>query len=263
MRHLQLCRSHGAERVHRTAYDEPVVDLVISGVVAGAVVALWLTTKHWVFVDVLGVCLASEAIKVDHVAAATTHTHTHTHDYLSDCRALIARRCGCPTWPWHLACCSRFSCTTSFGANLRAGGAACINLIRAVSRVFISPLLFGQSVMVEVAMGVSGSAIPLPLLLQIPKVLFDGGAGLLGLGDIVLPGVLLAKLFRVDVSRARSGLRAKHVQRDLSLFEVLAMERGSYFVPALCAYVVGLVITLAALAVLQMGQPGRVCVRRR
>ncbi len=109
-------------------------------------------------------------------------------------------------------------------------------------------------------MGVSGSAIPLPLLLQIPKVLFDGGAGLLGLGDIVLPGVLLAKLFRVDVSRARSGLRAKHVQRDLSLFEVLAMERGSYFVPALCAYVVGLVITLAALAVLQMGQPGRGCV---
>ena len=49
--------------------------------------------------------------------------------------------------------------------------------------------------MVSVARGVTGGSLPLPLLVMIPKVLFPG-AGLLGLGDIILPGIFLAFLFR-------------------------------------------------------------------
>jgi hypothetical protein len=77
---------------------------------------------------------------------------------------------------------------------------------------------------------------------------------LLGLGDIVLPGLLLALLFRLDTAKVKKGLRARQLQRDVTLVEVLVVAEG-YFSPALLAYVIGLVITLAALAILQMGQP--------
>lgn len=119
--------------------------------------------------------------------------------------------------------------------------------------VFISPLFFaGQSVMVEVAMSVVGGTLPLPLLLIIPRF-FSDQQGLLGLGDIVLPGLLLAFLFRVDYAqakKARLSARAK-----ISLSDVIASSEGSYFAGALLGYGAGLVITFTMLAVLQMGQP--------
>jgi hypothetical protein len=94
--------------------------------------------------------------------------------------------------------------------------------------------------------------IPLPLLIQVPKILFDG-VGLLGLGDVILPGILLALLFRLDAEKAKDQLREKG-RHNVSLLEVLAVERA-YFWPAQTAYVVGFILTLAALAILQIGQP--------
>lgn len=189
-----------------TTYEEPFVDMAGAGAVAALLVAGWLVTKHWLFVDALAVCLASEAIKtlrIPNLAVAT--------------------------------------------------GLLCTFFVYDVFWVFLSPLLFSRSVMVSVAVGVTSQAIPLPLLLQIPKFVFDG-AGLLGLGDIILPGVLLAFLFRIDTKKVKTGLRAKNSQRPVQLMEVLAVE-GGYFLWALFAYALGLLVTLAALAILQMGQP--------
>jgi hypothetical protein len=73
------------------------------------------------------------------------------------------------------------------------------------------------------------------------------------LGDVILPGVLLAHLFRVDTEKLKSGLRAKNKERRVQLVEVLASN--GYFAIALVGYVIGLLVTLAALAILQIGQP--------
>ena len=105
--------------------------------------------------------------------------------------------------------------------------------------------------MVDVAVGVMQGSIPLPMLILIPKFLHSGEFGLLGLGDIVLPGLLLSYLFRADyalLKRARGENRIK-----ITPVQVLAL--GGYFIPVLFSYVFGLILTLTALAILQMGQP--------
>ena len=97
--------------------------------------------------------------------------------------------------------------------------------------VFLSPLVFGHSVMIQVATG-GQAGVPvkdtntgdsycddfcnfhsesarcpdheaLPMLFRIPRMQdWRGGAAMLGLGDIVLPGLLLSFLLRYDISRA-------------------------------------------------------------
>eukprot|EP00978_Attheya_sp_CCMP212_P029027 scaffold101748_cov59-Attheya_sp.AAC.2 len=87
--------------------------------------------------------------------------------------------------------------------------------------VFITPYLFdGESIMISVA--TSGGAPddpnfcekypdgkdcqggdPLPMLLTIPRINdYRGGAALLGLGDIVLPGLLISFAARLDAAKA-------------------------------------------------------------
>jgi Signal peptide peptidase len=83
--------------------------------------------------------------------------------------------------------------------------------------VFISPALFSESVMVAVATGGEPTADPtvcekyphdsgcrvssLPMLLQLPRLGdYQGGYVMLGLGDIVLPGLLLSFAARYDAS---------------------------------------------------------------
>ena len=92
--------------------------------------------------------------------------------------------------------------------------------------VFVTPLLFhGKSVMITVA--TSGGppkadalwcekypddpdcqgGNPLPMLLTVPKLFdFTGGASLLGLGDIVLPGLLLSFAARLDAAKQLLGV---------------------------------------------------------
>lgn len=103
--------------------------------------------------------------------------------------------------------------------------------------VFLSPLLFNhKSVMVEVATG-GGTGETVPMLLRIP-VINDplGNQRMLGFGDIALPGLLTAFLRRFDILSGRSW-------------------RSGYFLPAVCGYATGMVLTLAALYIMQMGQP--------
>ena len=82
--------------------------------------------------------------------------------------------------------------------------------------VFLSPLIFHQSVMVEVATSLVvterywevknqlvesvlelTSPLQLPILIEAPRV-FSDGASILGLGDIILPGILICFLYRFD-----------------------------------------------------------------
>jgi len=102
--------------------------------------------------------------------------------------------------------------------------------------VFISPLIFEESVMIGVARG-RGTGETVPMLLKIPSFGDPFGSDrMLGFGDVALPGLLVSYLRRHDLMSRRT------------------LWQG-YFVPALIGYFVGLCVTIAALIVMRMGQP--------
>lgn len=105
--------------------------------------------------------------------------------------------------------------------------------------VFLSPLLFhGQSVMVVVATGDKAGGESMPMLLKIPRFMDPwGGYSMLGFGDIVLPGLLLAFTLRYDYFARKTGMQG-------------------YFVWASAGYGVGLLLTYGALYLMKgSGQP--------
>jgi len=102
--------------------------------------------------------------------------------------------------------------------------------------VFVSPLLFKKSVMVEVAKG-GGAGEPMPVVLRIPAISDPlGSERILGFGDVVLPGLLATYLLRHDLL---SGRRLW----------------AGYFVPVLAGYAAGLTATMLALIMLRLAQP--------
>ncbi|EQC33267.1 hypothetical protein SDRG_09249 [Saprolegnia diclina VS20] len=132
--------------------------------------------------------------------------------------------------------------------------------------VFVSPLLFGRSVMVDVATGGPPAAArdgypgrdyceryptyprcvdpdPLPMLLVFPRVGdWRDGRAMLGLGDIVLPGLLLTFALRFDYTRR------VHLKRKTNSANV-------FFGIAATGYALGLGITNVAVVLMNMGQP--------
>uniref|UniRef100_A0A667IV00 Signal peptide peptidase-like 2C n=1 Tax=Lynx canadensis TaxID=61383 RepID=A0A667IV00_LYNCA len=110
--------------------------------------------------------------------------------------------------------------------------------------VFVTPLLTrtGESIMVGVAAGPvdSVSRERLPMVLKVPWLSFssltlcDQPFSILGFGDIVVPGFLVAYCHRFDVQ-----VRSRQV----------------YFVACTAAYAVGLLVTFVAMVLMQMGQP--------
>lgn len=110
--------------------------------------------------------------------------------------------------------------------------------------VFITPLLTksGESIMVEVAAGPSDSSTheKLPMVLKVPRlnssplVLCDRPFSLLGFGDILVPGLLVAYCHR---------------------FDILMQTSQIYFLACTIGYGIGLLITFVALTLMQMGQP--------
>ncbi|OQU81829.1 signal peptide peptidase-like 2 isoform X1 [Sorghum bicolor] len=103
--------------------------------------------------------------------------------------------------------------------------------------VFISPLIFNESVMIAVARG-DNTGESIPMLLRIPRF-FDpwGGYDMIGFGDIIFPGLLVAFSYRFDRATRKGVL-------------------NGYFLWLIVGYAVGLFITYLALFLMDgQGQP--------
>uniref|UniRef100_A0A8D2AV35 Signal peptide peptidase like 2C n=1 Tax=Sciurus vulgaris TaxID=55149 RepID=A0A8D2AV35_SCIVU len=110
--------------------------------------------------------------------------------------------------------------------------------------VFVTPLFTktGESIMVEVAAGPADSSSHerLPMVLKVPRLSFsaltlcDQPFSILGFGDIVVPGFLVAYCHRFDVQ---------------------ICSRQVYYVACTMAYAVGLLVTFVAMVLMEMGQP--------
>ncbi|KAI9993470.1 hypothetical protein PInf_015553 [Phytophthora infestans] len=123
--------------------------------------------------------------------------------------------------------------------------------------VFLSPLFFGSSVMEDVATGGPAAYTksgypgvdycerypkypacidpePMPMLLVLPRIMdWSGGVSMLGLGDIILPGMLLSFTLRFD-----------YAQGSTNYFRLMAI-----------GYAVGLAMANLAVMITEMGQP--------
>mmetsp|Transcript_34482 Transcript_34482/g.101334 ORF Transcript_34482/g.101334 Transcript_34482/m.101334 type:complete len:967 (+) Transcript_34482:220-3120(+) len=149
--------------------------------------------------------------------------------------------------------------------------------------VFVTPLLTkgGKSIMITVA--TSGGppkadpswcekyprdndckgGDPLPMLLTVPRLFdYQGGSSLLGLGDIVLPGLLLSFAARFDEAKKLVGLiqtgnTAEIYPRSYNCLTVCCRSlcSGGYLLPVTVAYAVGLCMANVAVYMMQMGQP--------
>ncbi|OEL36617.1 Signal peptide peptidase-like 2 [Dichanthelium oligosanthes] len=103
--------------------------------------------------------------------------------------------------------------------------------------VFISPLIFHESVMIAVARG-DNTGESIPMLLRIPRF-FDpwGGDDMIGFGDIIFPGLLVAFSYRYDRASKKGILKG-------------------YFLWLTVGYAVGLFLTYLALFLMDgHGQP--------
>ncbi|VAH83475.1 unnamed protein product [Triticum turgidum subsp. durum] len=102
--------------------------------------------------------------------------------------------------------------------------------------VFISPLIFKKSVMITVAKGTDNGP-SLPMVLKMPKE-FDvwNGYDMIGFGDILFPGLLVAFSFRFDRSHGKG-------------------VGNGYFPYVMIGYAVGLSCTYVGLYLMKSGQP--------
>jgi len=140
--------------------------------------------------------------------------------------------------------------------------------------VFVTPYLTqgGRSIMVDVA--TSGGqpkadpsfcekypddkdcqgGDPLPMLLTVPRIFdYAGSSSLLGLGDIVLPGLLMSFAARFD--EAKKFIGARRGGSHNTSIEICSEKKGGYFIPLVVAYAVGLGMANAAVYLMKMGQP--------
>ncbi|KAI4370278.1 hypothetical protein MLD38_018645 [Melastoma candidum] len=104
--------------------------------------------------------------------------------------------------------------------------------------VYVSKKLFHESVMIVVARGDKSGEDGIPMLLKIPRMFYPwGGYNIIGFGDILLPGLVIAFSLRYDWL-ANKNLRA------------------GYFLWGMLAYGLGLLVTYVALNLMDgHGQP--------
>jgi len=154
------------------------------------------------------------------------------------------------SWSWVLLDALALAMATLFLVTVRvpslrvATALLCSFFVYDVFMVFVTPLLSGgRSVMVDVATAGKGSERPvneqcvrqvterMPMLFQVPRSDWLGGYSMLGLGDVVLPGMLVTFALRVDYAESAVGQRS-----------VLRM----YWTAIVAAYAAGLALTFAA-----------------
>lgn len=116
-------------------------------------------------------------------------------------------------------------------------------LVYDVFFVFITPFFTknGVSIMVQVALGPDASGEKLPVVMRVPR--FSAWAqnlcgmqfSILGYGDIIVPGLLVAYCSRFDVW--------------------VNSSKKVYFVSCCVAYLLGMIVTFAVMLLSGMGQP--------
>ncbi|KAF6133973.1 hypothetical protein GIB67_040737 [Kingdonia uniflora] len=114
----------------------------------------------------------------------------------------------------------------------------CCAFVYDIFWVFVSPLIFKESVMIAVARGDNSGGEAIPMLLRVPRF-FDpwGGYDMIGFGDILFPGLLISFAFRYDRSNKKGVLKG-------------------YFLWLAIGYGVGLCLTYLALYLMDgHGQP--------
>jgi len=111
--------------------------------------------------------------------------------------------------------------------------------------------VFGTDVMETVAKSIDG-----PIKLLFPKkVLIEqtSDMSLLGLGDIVIPGIFVALCLRYDFIRK---FNAKASDRSFeSVYAKFTKLPKPYFWSCIAGYVVGILTTVAVMLIFQRGQP--------
>ncbi|KAE9463135.1 hypothetical protein C3L33_04957, partial [Rhododendron williamsianum] len=130
--------------------------------------------------------------------------------------------------------------------------------------VFVSKWWFKESVMIVVARGDKSGEDGIPMLLKIPRM-FDpwGGYSIIGFGDIILPGLLIAFSLRyhgflLSINMHPHGVGIGRIFNALSRYDWLSKKnlRAGYFLWAMIAYGLGLLITYVALNLMDgHGQP--------
>ncbi|CCG25324.1 hypothetical protein CORT_0H02130 [Candida orthopsilosis Co 90-125] len=102
--------------------------------------------------------------------------------------------------------------------------------------------VFGTEIMITVA-----TKMDVPMKLSVPK-LYESGLSILGLGDIVIPGLLCSLCLRFDVVNY-------YKKNTNEPFHHLTKYRTPYFTISLIFYSIGILATLVALNVYKVGQP--------
>lgn len=143
--------------------------------------------------------------------------------------------------------------------------------------VFITPHIFGESVMITVATG-GGTAsdayhcekypsegdcdnTPLPMLFAIPRINdYRGGLSMLGLGDIVVPGLICCFAARLDATKnlvAAAQAKILGVSCTDERFSKNLRQRvcSGYFSLIIVAYAIGLALANIAVYLMDQGQP--------
>lgn len=143
--------------------------------------------------------------------------------------------------------------------------------------VFITPHIFGESVMITVATG-GGAATdayhcekyptagdcdntPLPMLFAIPRIFdYRGGMSMLGLGDIVVPGLICCFAARLDAAKhliaAAQAKRLGPGDTVERLTKNMCQRLCSgYFSIIIVSYAIGLALANIAVYLMEQGQP--------
>ncbi|CAA7026484.1 unnamed protein product [Microthlaspi erraticum] len=84
----------------------------------------------------------------------------------------------------------------------------CCAFVYDIFWVFVSPLIFKQSVMIAVARGSKDTGESIPMLLRFPRLSDPwGGFNMIGFGDILFPGLLICFIFRYDKENHKGTVR--------------------------------------------------------
>jgi hypothetical protein len=133
-------------------------------------------------------------------------------------------------------------------------GGFCLYDIVAV--FFSGKLTGGESIMVAVATKVDG---PIKLLFPLPQgASTPSGRNhtLLGLGDLLIPGIAMAHLLRFDAYRWEEAARAKAGGNGAAFAHVPGDSVPTpYFNASLLAYTVGLAVTIVVMYTFESAQP--------